>query len=83
MGAEIFNKPPENITGNYGTMFLNKSYDCELVRDLDLQLSGEYKCGVLFLGRNNETSKAIFSHFTVDSTDLRPKNQDISQNITL
>ena len=66
---EILGAPPANITGEYGAMILNGTFDCELEFNLKQKHEGVYQCGVLFLGKNNQTRKAVFSHFKIEKKD--------------
>ena len=74
---EILGKPPKNITGEYGTIILNKTSDCELKLDLMEQRRGTYKCGVIFVTPLNKTRKAVFNHFIIEPADgaLRANDQ--------
>ena len=77
---EILGKPPANISGSYGTMFLNSTYDCVLRMNLKTRYTGDYRCGVLFITHKNETVKAIFSHFTIDEDDWNHKVDTHKEN---
>ena len=50
-------------------MILNRTSDCKLKLDLANQPHGVYLCGVLFVGRQNITRKAVFNHFVIEPED--------------